>query len=265
MNTRKEKIRLSALVAFALLLTVLVLLFRYSTTGTSLLWSASNNGAWLLPLLTVAALLDSINPCAFSILLLTIAFLFSIGTLRSKILRVGSAYILGIFLVYLLIGLGILQTLHLFNTPHFMAKLGAGLLIALGSMNVLNELFPSFPIKLRIPQAAHHRMASLMERSSLPAAFLLGGLVGLCEFPCTGGPYLMVLGLLHDQTTYFKGFGYLLLYNLIFVLPLVVILLLASTQTLLARVQRWQGEEKSMMRLAAGIAMAALGIIIFFL
>jgi cytochrome c biogenesis protein CcdA len=88
---------------------------------------------------------------------------------------------------------------------------------------------------------------------------VLGALVGLCEFPCTGGPYLMVLGLLHDHATYYTGAAYLTLYNLIFVLPLVLILLIASDQTLLAKVQGWQQGERRVMRWGGGLAMVMLG------
>lgn len=239
--------------------------FRGSEAATSVLWNLSQGGAWLLPLVGVSALVDSINPCAFSVLLLTVAFLFSVGRLRSGILKVGGAYILGLFLTYFAIGLGLLHVLHLFNTPHFMARVGAGLLIVLGVINLLGEFFPRFPVRLKIPHAAHHFMATLLDRASIPAAFALGILVGLCEFPCTGGPYLMVLGLLHDQTTYTLGLGYLLLYNLIFVLPLVVLLLLASDKTLLGKVQAWQQKERKGMRLWGGIAMVVLGVMIFFL
>ena len=243
----------------------LFLFFRFTDAGQNLLWSFSDGGKLLLPLVIVAAIIDSVNPCAFSILLLTIAFLFSIGRLRSGILKVGSAYILGLFLVYILIGLGILQALHLFNMPNFMARVGAFLLIILGGINLINEFFPAFPIKLRIPKAAHQKMAELMEKGSLPTAFFLGGLVGLCEFPCTGGPYLMILGLLHDAATYFRGFGYLILYNLIFISPLAIILLIASNEALLSKVQRWQQEERKLMRFGSGLAIVALGLLIFFL
>lgn len=237
--------------------------FRWEENGTALLWNISNGGDLLFPLVVVAALIDSINPCAFSVLLLTIAFLFSIGKLRSKILELGLAYILGIFLVYIAIGLGVLQALHLFAAPHFMAKFGASLLIILGAINIINEFFPAFPIKLRIPAVAHEKMAKLIDKGSLLAALLLGGLVGLCEFPCTGGPYLMVLGLLHDNTTYLWGFGYLVLYNLIFVLPLVVILAIASDKILLEKVSEWQKKENRAMRFGGGIAMMLLGALIF--
>jgi len=247
------------------LLVAAVLFFRMGNIGTGALWSISNEGSWLLPLVLVAALIDSINPCAFGILLLTVAFLLSIGKARLGILKIGGAYVIGILAVYFLIGLGILQALHLFNTPHFMAKLGAGLLIVLGAINLISEFFPSFPLKPRIPHAAHKKMAELMEKASIPTAFVLGALVGLCEFPCTGGPYLMVLGLLHDNTTYLTGVGYLILYNAVFIIPLVIVLLIASDATLVEKVRAWKQSETKHMRLWGGIAMIILGLSIFLL
>jgi len=255
--------KLAILVTIGILLFGSVILLKTGNIGTTALWNLSGEGKWLLPLVGIAALIDSINPCAFSILLLTIAFLLSIGKMRSGILKIGGAYILGIFVVYVLIGLGLLQALHIFNTPHFMAKVGASLLIALGGINLINEFFPSFPIKLRIPQVAHRKMAELMNKASLPTAFLLGVLVGVCEFPCTGGPYLMVVGLLHDQGTYLMGVSYLLLYNLIFILPLVIILLIAGDSALLEKVKTWKKAETKHMRLWSGIAMIILGFLIF--
>lgn len=259
------KHKLKILIGIAVILFVGVLIFRNQSFGSQALWNLSSGGKWLLPLISVAALIDSINPCAFSILLLTIAFLFSLGKMRSNIVKIGGTYILGLFAVYILIGLGILQALHLFDTPHFMAKVGAGLLIVLGAINLINQFFPAFPIKLKIPDAAHHKMAVLMEKASMPTAFILGALVGLCEFPCTGGPYLMVLGLLHDRSTYVNGLGYLLIYNLIFILPLVIILAIASDKNLLEKVQNWKKQETKNMRLWSGIVMLLLGVIILLL
>lgn len=257
--------KLTLLVITAVALFGFVILIQTGNIGSTALWNVSQGGQWLLPLVVVAALIDSINPCAFSILLLTIAFLLSLGKLRSKIMKVGSAYIIGIFAAYLGIGFGIFQVLHIFNTPHFMAKIGAALLIALGALNLTHHFFPAFPIKIQIPRNVHRPIAQLMEKSSLPAAFLLGGLVGLCEFPCTGGPYLMVVGLLHDQATYAKGFGYMLLYNFVFVLPLILILLIASNKGLVEKVEFWRKSNLAAMRLSSGIAMVVLGLLIVLL
>ena len=214
-------------------------------------------------LVTIAALIDSISLCALSILILTIAFLFSLGRLRSDILKLGGFYIFGIFVTYVLIGLGILRVLQFFNTPHFMATVGAVILIGFGAITLINEFFPKFPVKLRIPHAAHHKIASLMEKASLPGAFLLGVIVGLCAFPCTGGPYLMILGLLHDHGTFLSGLAYLIFYNLVFVLPLAIILFIGSDKNLLGKLQVWRETEGAKMHFWSGVAMVILGLIIF--
>ncbi len=241
----------------------LVAALRFSSGSASLLWQWSGGGKFLMPLVLVSAAIDSINPCAFSVLLLTIAFLFGLGKIRSGVLKIGGFYIFGVFTAYLLIGLGILQALHIFNVPHFMAKVGALLLVALGLIGIINEFFPSFPIKLKIPKASHATMAKLMEKASVPTAFILGMLVGLCEFPCTGGPYIMILGLLHDNGTYFSGLGYLLIYNLVFILPLVLILLAAGDRAVLDKIQEWRKNNMKRFHLWGGVIVILLGIFIF--
>jgi len=242
-----------------------LVILKNSSVTSSLIWSLSNEGAWLLPLVLLSALLDSVHPCSFSILLITIAFLFGMQMARKKILQIGGIYIAGIFSAYLLIGVGILRVLHLFNTPHFMGKLGATILIVFGLINLINELFPRFPIKLKIPSASHTAMGRLMEKASFPAVFGLGLLVGVCQFPCMGGPYLMVIGLLRDQVTYFTGFGYLVLYNLILALPLSVVLWVAADKTIVDKVQEWKKANTKWVRFWAGVVMIILGVLIFFI
>lgn len=245
-----------------LLITGLAFL-RFS--GSGLLVRMADGGAPLLPLVFVSALADSANPCAFSVLLLTIGFLFSIGQLRKRVLAVGTTYIFGIFVVYILIGLGILRALSFLNIPGFMGKVGATLLIAFGLIDIINTYYPKFPIKLKIPAGSHKLLAVLMEKGSVPTAFVLGVVVGLFEFPCTGGPYLMILGLLHDARTFVNGFGYLLLYNVLFVAPLVVMLILASNPVLLEKVQAWKRRSTGDLRFMSGAIMVLLGILIFLL
>src|SRR3989338_2301916 len=256
--------KLSILLGIVAALVGSLFFLKYSSWVTSFVWSASGGGAWLLPLVAVSALLDSVNPCAFSVLLITIAFLFSLGKPRNEVLKLGASYIGGLFLAYLLIGLGLLQALHIFGVPHFMGRLGAVIVIAFGVLQLLSYFFPRVNWLPGIPASAHQKMGKLLERVSLPAVFLVGVIVALCEFPCTGGPYLMVLGLLHDGATYLSGFGYLLFYNLLFVSPLILILLVASHKELLEKVNAWRKAETKKAKLGVGVAMLVLGIIILF-
>ena len=82
---------------------------------------------------------------------------------------------------------------------------------------------------------------------------ILGGfLIGLCTVPCSGAVYLGVCSLLALQPSALLGYGYLVLYNLIFVLPLVIILIAASARPTLNRLAHWNLHHKEWVRLALG-------------
>ena len=220
----------------------------------------------LLPVVLVSGFLDGINPCAFAVLLFFIAFLFSLKKTRGSVWKMGLVYIGAIFLAYFLIGLGITKALLFANAPHFMAELGAWLVIILGIINLLGILFPSFPIKLRIPTASKETLRNWMHKSTLPAAFILGFLVGLCTFPCSGGIYVAIIGLLAARTTYFTGLGFLALYNIMFVVPLFIILILASNKYAVEKLTSWEQMESKKMKYISALTMIGLGaiILIFF-
>lgn len=218
-----------------------------------------------LPFLIIsAAFIDSINPCAFSVLFITLAFLFSLGHSRSQIIKTGLVYVGGIFLTYILIGLGILEVLTIFNIPNSMAKIGAVAIILFGVINIINEFFPKFPIKLKMPDASHGKVGELITKATIPAAFVLGLLVGMFEFPCTGGPYLLVLGLLHDEANFMKGFWYLVLYNLIFVFPLLVALFISTDRPILEKLDKLRRMETKKGRIWVGVIVIVLGLLVFY-
>ena len=146
-----------------------------------------------------------------------------------------------------------------------MGKLGASLLIIFGIITLLNRFFPNMPVKLKMPSVVRRPMAKLLERTSLAAAFGLGALVGICQFPCMGGPYLMVIGLLRDQVTYLTGFWYLLLYNIMLIIPLILVLWFSADKTVVDKMQGWKRDHLARVRLIAGIAMIVLGALILVL
>jgi cytochrome c biogenesis protein CcdA len=216
----------------------------------------------LLGLVLVTGFLDGINPCAIAILLFFIAFLFTMRKTRASVFKMGVVYIAAIFLVYFLIGLGLLNAILLSNQPHFMAKVGAALVIILGSINLINYAFPQIPNILKTPKFSWEALKKWIYRSTLPSALVAGLLVGLCTFPCSGGIYVAVLGLLAAKTTYFGGLGYLYLYNFMFVLPLIFILLGVSNKPVAKRLAKWERSSSQSLRLFSGLVMIALGIII---
>jgi hypothetical protein len=80
------------LTLFGLLVFGGALFFQKFQAGSQWLWSVSNEGQTLLPLVVVSSLVDSINPCAFSILIVSIIFLFGIGKTRENIFKYGIKY-----------------------------------------------------------------------------------------------------------------------------------------------------------------------------
>jgi len=72
-------------VSILLVAIVGIVILKNSPAVSSIIWDMSKEGTWLLPLILVAAVLDSVHPCSFSILLITIAFLFGLQMSRKKI------------------------------------------------------------------------------------------------------------------------------------------------------------------------------------
>ena len=93
---------------------------------------------------------------------------------------------------------------------------------------------------------------------SLGIAALLGFVVVLFEFPCTGAPYLAILALL-SAGDYSSGVPLLLLYNLIFILPLFVIIGLVYFGSASNTLEKWRKEHRGLMRLCIGLFLLALG------
>lgn len=213
----------------------------------------------LLPAVIVTGLADSVNPCAFAVILLMLAFLFTLRQSRSRVLGLGLVYITMIFLVYFAIGLGLLRAVRFSENPHFVARAGSWLLIVLGAINLIEYFFPRFPIKLHMPRFAGQRTNELIKQASLPATVAAGFLVGLCTFPCSGGIYVSIITLLNARTTLGWGVAYLGLYNILFVLPLIFILLAAGNRKTAKAWVRWERERAARIRLWYGLVMVGLG------
>jgi cytochrome c-type biogenesis protein len=105
------------------------------------------------------------------------------------------------------------------------------------------------------------KLKGLVQKLSFPALFGAGILVGLCTVPCAGSVYLGVLALLSSRGTFFEGLGYLVIYNLVFILPLVIILGLASSPPVYRRLARWQMHKRA--ALVASLSAAAVTVGMF--
>lgn len=235
----------------------------FAANRDSLAEPVANRQSLLLSTVLLTGLVDGINPCAMAILLFFITFLFSIRKNRWAIAQMGLVYIASVYVVYFLVGLGLLKVSGLAQ-GHWLGQVGAGLLILFGSVNLLNAVYPKFPIRLELPEIGKEGLKTWMYRATLPASLVLGTLMGLESFPCSGGPYVAILGLLGSQTDFWQGLAYLALYNLMFVLPLVIILGLSLNPVMGRKIQAWERASSRTVRGVTGAIMAILGLGLLF-
>ena len=215
-----------------------------------------------VPLVIASALIDSINPCAFSVLIFLLISIVSLEN-RRRILMVGGVYIAAVFIFYLLSGFGLFTIVSLSGFSRTLSLMGATVAVVLGIISVLDVLRNRDEFLLAIPSSKNGQIERYINKASLPAAFALGIFVGIFELPCTGGIYLAILGLMSRSYTLMEGLPYLILYNLIFVLPLILILLLVAYGLSPERANEWRVRHRRTLRLIVGLAMIALGVIIF--
>ena len=218
-----------------------------------------------LPLIITTGFLDSINPCAISLLLLYIALMYSMKKTHKTIMIFGFFYIAAIYITYFFIGLGLLRTLHLFNFPGLFASIGAWISIIFGLLNLNEYFFPNSPLKIRMPLSVRAKASEWAHKSTIPSAIVLGFLVGVSEFPCSGAVYLAILGYLRANETLLNGVLYLLIYNLMFVLPLILVYLVATNRVVTERMINFQEQSGRKMHLVLAGVMIALGVIILFI
>jgi cytochrome c biogenesis protein CcdA len=232
----------------------------------------SSLGSFLY-LVVVGGLLDSINPCAFSILLFFIAFIFatsevSIEKTRGRVLMVGFVYVAGVYLAYLAIGLGLVTVFSFLPFSGIVGKVGALLIILLGAVNVRRAHAGKGGI-LRISDSNRELIRKWMDKLTIPSTFVAGAMVGLFEFPCTGGIYFAILATLSQRTTFLQGLMLLLIYNVAFVLPLVIICLLGSHMFYSKEILEFVSMKcptsiKKRVGLISGLAMIVLGVVLLF-
>jgi cytochrome c biogenesis protein CcdA len=223
-----------------------------------------------LPTVLVAGVVDGINPCAFTVLLLFITALLtsvqvgaqSVNAIRVRILARGGIYIAAIFVTYLALGVGLLQTIGLFTRQHLPARLGALFAILFGLWMLKDFFLPNWGWRLQAPGKVGALAHGAAQKATVPALIVGGFLIGLCTVPCSGAVYLGVLSLLALQPSVLLGYTFLVLYNLVFVLPLIVILVAASARPTLNRLAHWNIHHKEWVRLVLGGGVVVMGLII---
>ncbi len=206
----------------------------------------------------LAAMVDSINPCAFAVLIFMLQYVGSIASKR-RMINSGLVYIAVVYITYLLAGLGILKGFQSLALTDLVYKLAAIIALVAGIINIKDYFFYGQWISLEIPKKYGKIVEKYVRQATLPAAVALGVLVSAVELPCTGGAYFAILAML-QWAPFWKAFTYLALYNFFFVLPLIIILLLFTLGYSADTLEKMRLEKRKYMRLGIGLLLFFLGI-----
>lgn len=194
-----------------------------------------------------SGLIDGINPCAFAVIVFFISFLSVYGYKKREVICVGTAYCLAVFITYVLIGLGFFNLFYKLSSIYFFNKVLyyfiAGFcffmaLLALYDFILFKKTGNSDDAVLQLPKFLKKRInlvigSRLRKKKKgmwglLISSFVIGFLVSLLESVCTGQVYLpTIVFILKNTDLKLKATGYLLLYNFMFILPLIFIFLLS--------------------------------------
>jgi cytochrome c biogenesis protein CcdA/arsenate reductase-like glutaredoxin family protein len=207
----------------------------------------------------VAAISEGLNPCGLLVLALLLVSLMATGT-RKMVFFVGIAYICAFFIVRLLSGFAIFSIIQIPGIAKVFTLAAAVIAIVAGIIQIKDGLSREQKPLLSIPASKKGLISSYMKEASILGGFIVGILVGIYGMACTAGIYITILGMLYKDLTY--GLLYLILYNVIVIIPLVAILLLVFFGLPPEKVNTWREESKSLLRLMIGIVMLLMGIII---
>lgn len=216
-----------------------------------------------LPTLSIvigSAAIDSINPCAIGVLILMISVVMSGRGSVNRLLFLGGLYILAIFTTYLLAGLGLvyfLSSVPLFVAEYLSLAVGA-LIIFAGLLEIKDFFWYGKGLSLQIPPYFAEKIHTYSKNVTVPGVIFLGSFIAAVELPCTGAPYLAIITMLSLNFN-LQAFLMLVIYNLVFVLPLVVILILVAAGTKVDVIKNWKQANKGYMRFAMGGMLILLG------
>jgi cytochrome c biogenesis protein CcdA len=226
-------------------------------------------GGLTVPTVVASGFADGFNPCAFALLVLFATYTLTLvnavtagGTptlaARQRLLGAGSLYVGAVLVTYFIIGLGLFSFLSWLGRDHLVAR-GASILALVMALWMLKDVFlPGVGPSMMAPSGTHGRVQRAMERGGLAGMLIAGVLVGICTVPCSGAIYLEIVAVLHASGGGLTGLALLALYNIAFIVPLLILLLTVSNRRVLGKLGRWNRANSPWIK--AGLALSVIAM-----
>lgn len=212
------------------------------------------------------AAVDAINPCALAVLTLVLFAIIALGPKkRHQVLLAGLAFSAAVFVMYFFYGLAIIRVFQLIQTltsfRFWLYKILGFMALVLGILNLKDFVrYQPGGFLTEMPLFLRPKAQGLFFKVTSPGgAFIIGALVTIFLLPCTIGPYVICGGIL-CSFSFLETLPWLLLYNLIFILPMIVITAVCYIGfTTVENVSGWKEKNIRYLHLVAGLIIFGLG------
>lgn len=220
-------------------------------------------------------LADGINPCAIATMIFLISFMATRKRTRNQILIIGLTYTATVFLTYLSMGLGFKEVVDQFKGKYILylmirwSAFAAAVIVALLSFKdafIFKKTGKTENISLQLPKAVKMRIHKVISGNLSGTSLVIGSvttgfLVTILEAICTGQMYVpYIIAMTQRETLRVKGFLFLILYNLLFVLPLLVIMIFAYFGLKWNELAKKTQQNMVLMKIILGIVMTGLAL-----
>lgn len=200
-----------------------------------------------------ASLVDSVNPCTLAVLFFLLTTMTVQKDKRNIFLR-GLSFTAAIFIMYILMGFGLIQAFNFIGVKAWFYYIVGSLAVVIGLMN-LHDFVKN---KQKGCMFSPRIQKVINKATSVPMMFVAGLFCSLFLLPCTSGPYVVITGIISDRGI-LSALPLLLLYNAIFVLPLLIITVL-SAYGLETAFEMWHIKSQRKIALVTSMIMLALGV-----
>ena len=221
-----------------------------------------------------SGLADGFNPCAFALLVLFATYTLTLVnavtadgaptiSARRTLLGAGSLYVGAVVVTYFLIGLGLFSALAWLGQDHIVARVAAVIALLMAVWMLKDVFFPGWGPTMAAPSGTHGWMNKAIQRGGLAGMLIAGVLVGICTVPCSGAVYLSTIAVLHASGGGLVGLALLVLYNIAFIMPLLIFLLAVSNRRVLGTLGRWNRQNGAVVKtvLALGVVLMSFGLL----
>jgi cytochrome c biogenesis protein CcdA len=187
--------------------------------------------------------------------------IISKSNVRNRVINAGLAFTAATYICYFLTGMGLFTAIRVTGLQHYIYFGVSILSIVIGLWNTKDFFWYERGVNIEVPQSWRPKIKQITRGvTSTPGAFALGCLMSVFLAPCTSGPYAVIIGMLGSTATRMQAIWLLLIYNVIFVLPFIIITFgVGFGLTSPAIVEKLRQKWLRGLHLATGIFMLVLG------